>query len=293
MSTTWAVVAFGSYSVHHLGIADANDFPFHIRLDTLSGNLLDIGKTATVCRLVRESVTECGTDGVGGEMLHMGGEVQQLVLITGVRMYSLHGKLSVGQCSRLVEDDSLCLGEQIHIVGSLDQDTVSGSPADTSEEGERNTDDQRTGARDNEEHQGTVQPSWERGERDEEWWDDGEGNGGEDDDGGVDAGKSGDESLTLRLILCGMLHQFENLRYGTLSETLCRAYLDNTREVDTTRDDFIVNADFLRHALSCQGGSIQGGRAFNDNTVKRYFLTRANHDDITNRNLVGIHVSHF
>ena len=165
MPTTWAVVAFGSDGIHHLGITDTNNLTFHISLDTLSGNLLNIGKTAAVSRLVREGITECGTDGVGREMLHMGGEVQQLVLITGVRVHSLHGKLSVGQCSRLVEDDGLCLGEQIHHVGTLDQNTMPGSSADTPEEGEGHADNQRAGARDNEEQQGAVQPCRERGER--------------------------------------------------------------------------------------------------------------------------------
>ena len=93
-------------------------------------------------------------------------------------------------------------------------------------------------------------------------------------------------------MLRGMLHQLDNLRNGTLPKIFRRAYLNDTGEVDTAGDDFIVNADLPRHALSSQGGSVQGGGTFNDNTVKGYFLTGANHDDITNRHLVGIHVPH-
>ena len=61
---------------------------------------------------------------MGGEVLNVGSEVEQLVLITVIRMDSSDGKLAVGERARLVEYHRINLRQHIHIVGSLDEDTL-------------------------------------------------------------------------------------------------------------------------------------------------------------------------
>lgn len=78
----------------------------------------------------------------------MGGEMQELVLITGFWMNSLYGKLSMRQRSCLVEDNSIDFGKYIHVVGTLDKNTFTRGTTDTSKEGKRYADDQGTGTTD-------------------------------------------------------------------------------------------------------------------------------------------------
>ena len=70
-----AVVPLGTNGIHHLRVSYAYYFLTHFGTDTVTGNLLHIRDLTTVCRLVREGVAQGGTDGVGGEVLHMGCQV--------------------------------------------------------------------------------------------------------------------------------------------------------------------------------------------------------------------------
>ena len=92
----------------------------------------------------------------------MGCEVQQVVLTVTLRMYSLYGKLSVGQGACLVEDHCANLCQDVHIVGTLDENTLARGASDASEEGEGHADDQCTRTADHEEHEGTIEPCGER-----------------------------------------------------------------------------------------------------------------------------------
>ena len=78
-----------------------------------------------------------------------------------IRMYGFHSELSVGEGTGLIKDHGLHLGQDIHVVGALDEDTFARGTADTTEEGEGNTDNQRTGTGHHQEHQGTVEPGRE------------------------------------------------------------------------------------------------------------------------------------
>ena len=62
-------------------------------------------------------------------------------------MNSLHGKLSMSQCARFIENDSPHLGKCIHIVAALDKNAIAGSAANASEESKGNADDQGTRTR--------------------------------------------------------------------------------------------------------------------------------------------------
>ena len=65
------------------------------------------------------------------------------------------------QGARLVEHDGIDLRQHIEIVGTLDQDALTRSTANATEERQRHADDQGTRATDDEEHQGAIEPSRE------------------------------------------------------------------------------------------------------------------------------------
>ena len=211
----------------------------------------------------------------------MGSKMEQLVLVAVVRVYGTDGKLSVRQRARLVEYHRADLRQHVHIVGTLHEDTVARSPSDTAEERERYTDNQRTGTGDDEEHQGPVQPRGEIAPKQRR--DNRQGQGQEYDDRRIDTGKSGDKGLALRLVLTGMLHQVDDLRHRTLAKGLRGTHLDDTREVDATRDHLVALADLARQGLTRQRHRIQGGTAFEDHAVEGHFLSWTDHDGLTHR----------
>ena len=224
--TLWAVVPLGTDSVHHLCIAHTHDVITYLCADALACYLLDIADVATVGSFFRESVAQCSSDRVGGVVLHMGSQMQQMMGVVSLRVYSLYGKLPVGQGTCLVEDDGSHLGEDVHIVRSLDEYSPSGSSSDAPEEGEGHTDDQRTWTTDNEEHEGSIEPCGKR--TSQECRNDCEGDGGKHHYRRIDAGKAGDESFALRLMLAGMFHEIQDLRHRTLAKGLGDLNPDDT-----------------------------------------------------------------
>ena len=98
---------------------------------------------------------------MGSEVLHVGCEVKEFILIALVRMDCSNGKLSVSECACLVEHNCTYLRQHIHIVGSLHEDTLTRCASDTSEERQRHTYHESTRTRYHEEHQGTIEPGGE------------------------------------------------------------------------------------------------------------------------------------
>ena len=73
----------------------------------------------------------------------------------------MHGadlKHALRERAGLVEYDGLRLGEGLEVVGALDEHAFLARAAETGEEAERDTDDKRAGAGDDEEGQRTVDP---------------------------------------------------------------------------------------------------------------------------------------
>ena len=105
-------------------------------------------------------------------MLHMGGKVQQMSLIAFLRMHRCDCKLAVGQGACLVEDHRADLGQDIHIIGPFDKDTLTRGAANAAKERERHADDQSAGTRDHQKHQGTIKPSGKGASEvaREQWW---------------------------------------------------------------------------------------------------------------------------
>ena len=214
---------------------------------------------------------------MGGEMFDMGSEVKQLMFVAGVRMNSLNGKLAMRKRACLIEDHSIDLSQDIHIVGTLDEDTLTRSTTNTTKERKRHANNKSTGTRDNKEHQGPIQPCSEVTTK--EHRQDGEGQGCENHDGRIDTGKTGDESLALRFALAGVLHKADDLRDGALAKSLRGTNKQDTREIDTARDDLVACIHIARQRLTCQGNGIQSGCSLDDDAIQRNFLTRTNHNN--------------
>ena len=73
-----------------------------------------------------------------------------------VCMNGCHGKLSVGQSSGFVEHNGSHLGQSIHIVAALDENTVPGCSADAAKEGEGHADDQGAWAGNHQKYQARL-----------------------------------------------------------------------------------------------------------------------------------------
>ena len=155
------VVPLRPNGIHHLRVAHADDFVPYPRTDTMTRNLLDIADMTTIRRLIRKGITQGSANGMGREMLDMSSEMEQLVFVVGVRVYSLNSELSMREGARLVEDHGIDLGKNIHIVGTLDEDSFARSTTYASKECERDADDKSARTRNHEEHQGTIEPSRE------------------------------------------------------------------------------------------------------------------------------------
>ena len=198
----------------------------------MTSNLFDVADLTTIGGFVGESVAQRSTNGMGGEVLHMGSQMQQLVFVEILWVYGSYSELSMSQRSRLVEHDGIDLCQHIHIVRALDQNTLSRCTSDTSEEGQRNTQHQSTRTAHDEEHQRTIEPSGEGASQ--QWGDNSDDQRSNDDNRGIDTCELRDECLALRLMLRSVLHEIDNLRDGTLAKALGGAHLDDARQVDTS-----------------------------------------------------------
>ena len=129
-----AVVPTGTDAVHHLRISHTYHFVANAGTDALASHLLDIGDLTAVGSLVGEGVAQGRTDGMGREVFDMSGQVEQLVFVAGVGMDGLDGKLAMREGARLVEHDGIDLCQDIDIVGTLDQNTLTRGTANAAKE---------------------------------------------------------------------------------------------------------------------------------------------------------------
>ena len=200
------------------------------------------------------------------------------MLITSIRVDGLNGELTISKRAGLVEDHGINLSKDIHIVGTLDEDSLARGATNTTKEREGHADDKGTGARDHEEHQGPIQPRGEATAK--KRGDDSQGEGCEDHDGRIDTGKTGDKGLTLRFALASILYKTDDFRDGALTKSLRGTDTQDTREIDTTRDDLVAHIHIARQRFTCQGYGIQGRRALDDDAIQGNLLTRTDDDDL-------------
>ena len=69
-----------------------------------------------------------------------------------------HLENAFGQCSRFIEDDGSDFGQGFHIVGAFDENACLTCTADACKKAQRDTDNECTGAADDEKYEGPVDP---------------------------------------------------------------------------------------------------------------------------------------
>ena len=89
--------------LHQFAVAYCHAPAVYICYDSVTGGLLDIGYNAVIL-LVGICVAQCHCYGMGRVALHMGGQMQQFVVVNLLRMYGGHLKHALGQRSGLVKD---------------------------------------------------------------------------------------------------------------------------------------------------------------------------------------------
>ena len=152
---------------------------------------------------------------------------QQLLVLHLAVVHAADLKHALRQRAGLVKNNRLSLRQGFQIVGALDQHAFLAGAADAGEEAERNADDQRAGAGDDQERQRAVDPLAPlRGscpvQQPHERRQDRQRQRAVADGRRVDAGEFGDEALGFGLVGAGVLHQFQNFGDGGLAEFLRR-----------------------------------------------------------------------
>ena len=125
MITMFAVVPLSTHQIHHLRITHNDHLLTHLGADALTRDLLHIAHNTSVGSFFWEGIAQGGTNRMRGGMLHMGRQMQQLVFAADVRMHSLNGKATLSQCACLVKYHGVDLRQNIQVVGTFHQDTLS------------------------------------------------------------------------------------------------------------------------------------------------------------------------
>ena len=231
-------------------------------------------------------------DRVRRALLHMGGKAQQALgrdaLDRGDR---LDVKLSLRERAGLVEDDGLDPGELLEIVAAFREHASTGKAAYAAIEAQRHRDDQRAGARDDEEDAGAldeVGPYGRIGGPEHERRDDGKQKRRTYDDGRVDAGEATDECLGFCLLGSGVGHHIEYARNGGILEGPCHAYVQRVRPVDKAGEHFLAWFEKAWHRLARERRSVELTCALHDDSIERYALTGGDDDDIAHLDIFRI-----
>ena len=219
-----AVDVRDAQAVHQLAVARGDRDAVNLCGDAVAADFLDVADAAAV-DLFAVGALQALADRVGGGALHQRGVFQNLFVHQFVVVDAADLKDALGQGAGFIKDDNLGLRESLQIVGALDQHAGVARSADAGKEGERDADDQRTGAADDQEGQGAINPvAPGRVKSHEQHADqrrqDGQRQRGIADSGGVDAGKFGDKVLRLGFAGAGVLHQVQNFGDGGLAELL-------------------------------------------------------------------------
>ena len=121
-----------------------------IGLQAMPGNVFSINL------LVRRTITHDGfSDGVIARLLDSRHRLECLLIQS---LHTLHGKFARGERASLVEHHQINLGNGVKVVAPLEQNAPLGGRTDARKIAQRHADDQRAGARDNQEDQRTAEP---------------------------------------------------------------------------------------------------------------------------------------
>ena len=145
-----AVDVRDAQAVHQLAVARGDRDAVNLCGDAVAADFLDVADAAAV-DLFAVGALQALADRVGGGALHQRGVFQNLFVLQLVVVDAADLKDALGQGAGFIKDDNLGLREGLQVVGALDQHAGIARAADAGKEGERDADDQRAGAADDQE----------------------------------------------------------------------------------------------------------------------------------------------
>ena len=143
--------------LHELVVAGGDLNSIYLGDNAVAADLFDIRDAAAV-DLLAVGALETLADRMGGGTFGESCVLKQLFLLDRCVVHGADLEYALGQRAGLVKHNSLDLRQSLKIVGAFDEDTFLARAADAGEEAERDADDERAGAADNEEGQRTVYP---------------------------------------------------------------------------------------------------------------------------------------
>ena len=287
-------------TVHQLVVAYGDEAAVHPGHDAVAADLLHISDPAAVDMLAVGLLDAFG-DGMAGGAFHVGRVFQQLLRRQRALVHRFHGEIALGDGAGLVKGHRPHLRQGLQIVGALDEDALIAGAAQAGEEAQRDADDHRAGAADDQEGAGPEHPVAPQGagsgvtlhahagQHAEQGWQHGQGQGRVADDGGVIAGEFGDEVFGLGLAGGGVLHQIQDLGGGGLVEFRGGADAQVAGHVDAAAEHVAVHPHFPGQALAGEGGGVQSGNALHHHAVQGHLFAGVHHDDAADLHLVRVH----
>ena len=224
---------------------------------------------------------------MGGVDLSGSGEGEDLVFALARSLCDTSDfEFPFGQGAGLIEDSGFGIREGFHDGAALKEDAFFRCGADAGEEGERDGDDERAGAADDEEGECGVDAFFPVSGK-EERWKDCDGDRDEDDDRGVDAGEAGDESVDLWLAGDGIFDGVEDATDHGFSEDFFDLDADGASHIDAAGVYAVADGGEDRLRLAGDGGGVDLGLAFGNDAVKRDAVAGADEKDIADFGFFG------
>ncbi len=245
-----------------------------LRPDAPPGQLLQLLGTAQLHIPCLGRRDDALGNGMGGLLLAVGANLQQLVAAHDF----LHGKVALGDGAGLIHDDGLDLAHGLHGLAALKEDPPLAARADTGEEGQRHTENQRAGAAHDQEGQSGVHPF--APVAGDEGGDDRRQHGGAYYDGGVDPGKAGDEAVDLGLAGGGVFHAVQNAGDHGLGQGLFHPDGELTCGIDAAGDHAVSLGNGNRHRLAGDGGGVNAAAAADHDAVQGDPVAGTNQNDV-------------
>ena len=253
-----AALPGGTHLIHQAVVANCHPMAVDRGKHAVAGLLGNVSHGAAVV-ITGIGIAKRGRDGVRGVVLHMSGQVEELLFGQMRRVDRGDLEDALGERARLVEDNGLRLCQSLEVVRPLHEDAVLGGAADATKEREGHREDQRTGARDHEEGESAQEPLGEVGAKvtRDERRKHSHCNGQVDHDGRIDLGKALDELLGAGLIGAGILDHVDDLACRGLAKGLGHAQAKHAGKVHAARERSLAGLDGARHGLAGDGAGVE------------------------------------
>ncbi len=277
---------------HQTGIAAGNGIAVYGGSHAVAAQLFHAGHPCRVKGLA-VGIFDAQGDGMSGPALCKGGGFHELFRCnTRCGVDAHHCKAALRQGAGLIEYDHPGTCQLFQIGRAFDEDAAGARAADAPKEAQRDRDDQRTRAGDDEEGQCTVDPVAKAGglaehqkhQRRQEC----QRQSAVAHRRGIDPRKAGDEVLCPRFFHAGVLHQIQNFGNGGFAKFPGGADPEQTGHVDTAADDLIPGGSIAGQALAGEGSGVQRRSTFHDHAVDGHPLTGLYHDDAADLDLVRV-----